>query len=226
MPDSVEREFSARFGRSLLPGYGATELSPVVSLNVPETNRPSSVGRPLPGVMVTIRRDDDGICLAGAVGEVCVAGPNVMLGYLNDVEASARKIRNGILYTGDRGFLDADGYLYIVGRADDMVKVAGEKIYPVELENAIERIDGIQEAAVIALPDAKRGMLLHAFVQCKPGVQLDENMLRAACSEVLDPYKIPRTFTFVDSLPRTITGKTDKRTLATLEAEPRAGLQG
>ena len=221
LPDSVEREFTARFGRSLLPGYGATELSPVVSLNVPETNRPSSVGRPLPGLMVTIRRDDDGICPAGEVGEVCVAGPNVMLGYLNDVESTTRKIRNGILYTGDKGFLDADGYLYIVGRADDMVKVAGEKIYPVELENAIERIDGIQEAAVIALPDAKRGMLLHAFVQRKPGAQLDENTLRASCREVLDPYKIPRTFTFVDSLPRTITGKIDRRILATLAAGPR-----
>jgi len=218
LPEIVGREFNARFGRPVLPGYGATELSPAVSLNIPESNRPASVGKPLPGVTVTIRRDDDSICPAGEVGEVCVAGPNVMLGYLNDAEATSRKIRNGRLYTGDKGSFDVDGYLYIAGRADDMVKVGGEKIYPVEVENAIERISGIEEAAVIALPDAKRGMLLYAFVQRKPGAQLDENMLRAACREMLEPYKIPRTFTFVDSLPRTITGKTDKSILATSAA--------
>jgi len=219
LPDTTEREFTARFGRPVLPGYGATEVSPVVSLNMPETNRPASVGKPLPGVTVTIRSDDGGVCPVGEIGEVCVEGPNVMLGYLNDSEATAKKIRDGVLYTGDKGFLDADGYLYISGRSDEMVKVGGEKIYPVELENAIERIDGVEEVAVIALPDSRHGLRLHAFVQRKPGAQLDESTLRAACREVLEPYKIPRTFTFVDSLPRTITGKTDKRNLVATAGE-------
>jgi len=219
LPDTTEREFTARFGRPVLPGYGATEVSPVVSLNMPETNRPASVGKPLPGVTVTIRSDDGGVCPVGEIGEVCVEGPNVMLGYLNDSEATAKKIRDGVLYTGDKGFFDADGYLYISGRSDEMVKVGGEKIYPVELENAIERIDGVEEVAVIALPDPRHGLRLHAFVQRKPGAQLDESTLRTACREVLEPYKIPRTFTFVDSLPRTITGKTDKRSLITTAGE-------
>ena len=219
LPDTTEREFTAKFGRPVLPGYGATEVSPVVSLNVPETNRPASVGKPLPGVTVTIRSDDGGVCPLGEIGEVCVEGPNVMLGYLNDPEATAKKIRNGVLYSGDKGFFDADGYLYISGRADEMVKVGGEKIYPVELENAIERIEGVEEVAIIALPDERHGLRLHAFVQRKPGAQLDEASLRAACREVLEPYKIPRTFTFVESMPRTITGKTDKRSLATAAAE-------
>jgi long-chain acyl-CoA synthetase len=214
LPGTVEREFTDRFGLPILPGYGATELAPVVSLNIPETNRPASVGKPMPGVTVTIRGDDGALCSIGEIGEVCVAGPNVMLGYLNDPEATAKKIRDGVLHTGDKGFLDADGYLYISGRADEMVKVAGEKIYPVEVENAIERIDGVEEVAVVALSDAKHGTRLHAFVQRKLGAQLDESMLRTACREVLEPYKIPRTFTFVDILPRTITGKTDKRSLA------------
>jgi len=170
---------------------------------------------------VTIRDNEGWACALGETGEVCVEGPNVMLGYLNDPEANARKIRNGVLFTGDKGFFDADGYLYISGRADDMVKVAGEKIYPVELENAIERIDGVEEVAVIALPDPKQGWRLHAFVQRKGGATLDESMLRTACRQVLEPYKIPRSFTFVDSLPRTITGKTDKRTLVTSAAEKR-----
>lgn len=219
LPDTTEREFTARFGHPVLPGYGATEVSPVISLNVPQTNRPASVGKPLPGVTVTIRSDDGSVCPLGEVGEICVQGPNVMLGYLNDPEATAKKIRNGVLYTGDKGFFDADGYLYISGRADEMVKVGGEKIYPVELENAIERIAGVEEVAIIALPDERHGLRLHAFVQRKPGAQLDEATLRAACREVLEPYKIPRTFTFVESMPRTITGKTDKRSLATAAAE-------
>jgi long-chain acyl-CoA synthetase len=215
LPDTTEREFTARFGHPVLPGYGATEVSPVISLNLPETNRPASVGKPLPGVTVTVRGEEGNLCSVGEIGEICVEGPNVMLGYLNDPEATAKKIRNGLLYTGDKGFFDADGYLYISGRADEMVKVGGEKIYPVELENAIERIEGVEEVAIIALPDPRLGFRLHAFVQRKPGAQLDESMLRAACREVLEPYKIPRTFTFVDNLPRTMTGKTDKRSLAT-----------
>jgi long-chain acyl-CoA synthetase len=219
LPETTEREFTARFGHPVLPGYGATELSPAVSLNMPETNRPASVGRPIPEVTVTIRGDDGSVCPISEIGEVCVEGPNVMLGYLNDPEATAKKIRKGVLYTGDKGFLDADGYLYLSGRADEMVKVGGEKVYPVELENAIERIEGVEEVAVIALPDSKHGLLLHAFVKRKPGAQLDETMLRAACREILEPYKIPRTFTFVDSLPRTMSGKTDKRSLATSAAQ-------
>ncbi len=219
LPDITEREFTARFGHPVLPGYGATELAPVVSLNISETNRPASVGKPLPGTTVTIRSEDGAVCPLGEIGEICVEGPNVMLGYLNDPEATAKKIRNGALYTGDKGFFDADGYLYISGRADEMVKVAGEKIYPVEIENALERIEGVEEVAIVALPDQRGGVRLHAFVQRKLGVPLDESGLRLACREVLEPYKIPRTFTFVDSLPRTMTGKTDKRSLATAAAD-------
>jgi long-chain acyl-CoA synthetase len=188
-------------------------VAPVISLNIPETNRPASVGRPLPNLKVTIRSEDDAVCPVGEIGEVCVEGPNVMLGYLNDPEATARKLRNGIFHTGDKGFTDADGYLYLAGRADEMVKIAGEKVYPAEVENALEKIEGVEEAAVIALPDQKHGIRLHAFLQKKEGAMLDESILRAACRELLEPHKVPRSFTFVDSLPRTITGKTDKRTL-------------
>jgi long-chain acyl-CoA synthetase len=215
LPETTEREFTERFGHAILPGYGATEVAPVISLNIPETNRPASVGRPLPNLKITIRSEDDTVCPVGEIGEVCVEGPSVMLGYLNDPEATARKIHNGVFHTGDKGFTDADGYLYLSGRADEMVKVAGEKVYPAEVENALERIEGVEEAAVIALPDPKHGVRLHAFLQKKEGAMLDESMLRAACRELLEPHKVPRSFTFVDSLPRTITGKTDKRTLTT-----------
>jgi acyl-CoA synthetase (AMP-forming)/AMP-acid ligase II len=170
-------------------------------------------------VRVTIRGEDDSLCPVGEIGEVCVEGPNVMLGYLDDPGATARKIRAGIFHTGDKGFTDADGYLYLVGRADEMVKVAGEKVYPFEVENALEKIEGVEEAAVIALPDQKHGVRLHAFLQKKEGALLDESILRAACRELLEPHKVPRSFTFVDSLPRTMTGKTDKRTLTASAAQ-------
>lgn len=213
LPETTEREFTERFGHPILPGYGATEVAPVISLNVPTSNRPASVGRPLPNLKVTIRSDDDIVCPVGEIGEVCVEGASVMLGYLNDAEATARKIRDRVLHTGDKGFFDAEGYLYLSGRSDEMVKIGGEKVYPAEVENALEKIAGVEEVAVVAFPDQKHGARLHAFVQKKDGSALDESRLRTACRESLEPYKVPRSFTFVDSLPRTITGKTDKRSL-------------
>lgn len=219
LPETTEREFTDGFGHAILPGYGVTEVAPVISLNIPESNHPASVGRPLPNLKVTIRGEDDGICPVGEIGEVCVEGPNVMLGYLNDLEGTARKLRKGVYHTGDKGFFDTEGYLYLAGRADEMVKIGGEKVYPAEVENALERIAGVEEAAVIALPDSKHGVRLHAFLQRKPESAVDEGMLRSACRELLEPHKVPRTFTFVDSLPRTITGKTDKRSLTAVAGQ-------
>ena len=214
LPEQVAIEFEQRFHKTIVQGYGATEISPVVSLNLPQTDRFGSVGKPLPNLKVTIRDDNDNVVTAGEIGEVCVEGSSVMLGYYNDGASTARKIRNGVLHTGDKGFLDSDGYLHLVGRADDLVKVSGEKVYPAEVETAIENIDGVDEVAVVAFPDEKHGARLHAFVQLKPGTELNEAGLRAACRERLEPYKVPRSFSIVDALPRTMTGKTDKRALA------------
>jgi long-chain acyl-CoA synthetase len=214
LPEQVAIEFEQRFHKKIVQGYGATEISPVVSLNLPQNNRFGSVGKPLPNLKVTIRDENDTKLPSGEIGEVCVEGTSVMLGYFNDPASTSRKIRNGILYTGDKGFLDAEGYLHLVGRADDLVKVSGEKVYPAEVETAIENIEGVDEVAVVAFPDEKHGSRLHAFVQLKPGTELNDTALRAACREMLEPYKVPRSFSIVDVLPRTMTGKTDKRALA------------
>lgn len=214
LPERVALEFQERFGHPVVQGYGTTELSPVVSLNLPAANRLGSVGKPLPNVVLTIRGESDDILPAGEIGEVCVSGPSVMLGYLGDAEATKQKVRNGVLHTSDKGYLDAEGFLFLVGRADDLVKVSGEKVYPSEIENALETIDGVEESAVIAFPDEKHGARLHAFVQLRPGVQLTDALLRASCRELLESYKIPRTFSFIPQMPRTVTGKTDKRALA------------
>jgi long-chain acyl-CoA synthetase len=215
LPESVAHEFQERFNYPLVQGYGTTELSPVVSFSPPNDNAPGSVGRPLPNIEVTIRGENDEILPVGEIGEVCVAGPSVMIGYLGDSEATAKKIRNGMMRTSDKGYLDQDGYLFLVGRADDLVKVSGEKVYPSEVENALETIDGVEEAAVIAFPDEKHGSRLHAYVQLKPDVTLTDVALRASCRELLENYKIPRSFSFVPQMPRTVTGKTDRRALAT-----------
>lgn len=214
LPEQTAMEFERRFRRPVVQGYGATELSPVVSINMPSTNRFGSVGRPLPNILVTIRDENERVLGPGERGDVCVEGPSVMMGYYGDPASTGKKIRNGVLYTGDKGYLDEDGYLHLVGRADDLVKIAGEKVYPAEVETIIENIEGVEEAAVLAFPDESHGVRLHAFVMLKPGSTHTENTLRSTCREVLEPYKVPRGFSVVDTLPRTVTGKTDKRALA------------
>ncbi len=213
LSDTVGAEFAQRFGKPILQGYGATEASPVVSLNPPQANRVGSVGKALPNIRVTVR-DRDRVLGAGEQGEVCVEGPSVMLGYHNRPEATAEKVPGGVLRTGDQGWLDAEGYLHLAGRADDLIKVAGEKVYPAEVEQAIEQIAGVEEAAVIGVPDESRGSALVAFVQPKAGVTLTEAGLRAACRECVDGMKMPRSFVVVEQMPRTPTGKLDKKALA------------
>lgn len=215
LPEHVAQDFQQRFGYPLVQGYGATELSPVVAFSPAGDNAPGSVGRPLPNIQVTIRDENDQILPDGTIGEVCVSGPSVMVGYYGDPQTTAQKIRNGVLHTSDKGYLDDNGYLFLVGRADDLVKVSGEKVYPSEVENALETIDGVEEAAVVAFPDEKHGSRLHAFVQLHEGAELTDAALRANCREIMEQYKIPRGFTFVPQMPRTLTGKTDKRALAT-----------
>jgi long-chain acyl-CoA synthetase len=219
LPEHIAQQFQQRFGHPLLQGYGTTELSPVVAFSPPEDYCPGSVGRPLPNINLTIRGEDDQILPVGEIGEVCVSGPTVMLGYVNDAKGTAQKIRNGVLHTSDKGYLNADGFLFLLGRADDLVKVSGERVYPSEVENALETIDGVEECAVIAIPDEKHGVRLHAFVQLRPGVELTDAALRTLCRDMLEHYKIPRTISFVAQMPRTLSGKTDKRTLATTAAD-------
>ena len=221
--DHVGEAFQSRFARSLLQGYGATEAAPVVSFNRPATNRPGTVGQPLPNLRVTIR-DGETVLPAAEYGEVCIEGPNVMLGYYGQPAATAEKIRNGVLHTGDRGWLDAEGYLHLSGRADDMLKIAGEKVYPAEVERVLEHLPGVEEAAVVGITEGDRGTALAAFVVPRAGAALDAAKLRTACGSELGPAKLPRTFTLVDQIPRGLSGKVDKKALvdAALTQTPKA----
>jgi long-chain acyl-CoA synthetase len=212
LSDQVTNDFEKRFKKILFQGYGATEASPVISFNGPGANRPGSVGKPLPNVRVTIR--EEGRELAkGEHGEVCAEGPSIMLGYFHQPEATSQKISGGMLHTGDRGWRDPDGYLHLAGRVDEMLKVAGEKIYPSEVERAMEQIEGVEQAVVMGMPDAARGVSLVAFVEPQPGSILTEASVRAGCRERLEAGKIPRSILVVEQMPRTATGKLDKRNL-------------
>jgi long-chain acyl-CoA synthetase len=210
--DHIGEAFQTRFARPLLQGYGATEAAPVVSFNRPASNRPGSVGLPLPNLQVTIR-EGDALLTAGEQGEVCVEGPNVMLGYYGQPAATAEKIRGGVLRTGDRGWRDAEGFLHLAGRADDMLKVAGVKVYPAEIERVLEHLPGVEEAAVIGVAEGDRGMALAAFVVPHPGAAPAPAALRSACAAALESAKVPHSFTLVEQLPRSASGKVDRRAL-------------
>jgi fatty-acyl-CoA synthase len=150
------------------------------------------------------------------LGEIFVEGPSVMLGYYNHPEATAEKLVDGALRTGDLGLLDAAGFLHLAGRSDDLIKMAGEKVHPAEIERVVEELEGVEEAVVIATPEEKHGMLLRAFLQLRPGAALTESSVRAACRDRLEAFKVPREFVVVDQIPRTPTGKIDRRALAAL----------
>jgi long-chain acyl-CoA synthetase len=217
LPPNVAAAFRERFGVELLEGYGLTETSPVVSCNNPGANLPGSVGRALPGVSV-MAVDENGKALpVGVEGELTVAGHCVMRGYRNQPEATAATIRDGVLYTGDIGTIDHDGFIFITGRAKEMIIVGGENVYPREIENVLTTHPGVAEAAVIGRADVLRGESPVAFVVAAEGAELDPMALRGFCREHLAGHKVPREVVVVSDLPRGPTGKVIKSALASPE---------
>jgi long-chain acyl-CoA synthetase len=211
-----------RFGIPVIEGDGPTECSPVTSVNPLDGPRKAgSVGPPLPGVEIAICDEDDHPLPNGEIGEIVVRGDNVMLGYLNQPEATAEAMRGGWYHTGDRGYLDADGYLFIVDRKKDMIITSGMNVYPREVEEVLLSHVGIAHAAVIGLPDALRGEEVVGVIVPKPGAAPTERELTAFCRERLANFKVPRRILFRESLPLGSTGKVVKRLLKKeLEMEP------
>jgi long-chain acyl-CoA synthetase len=204
LPATYRDAWRQRFGRDLLEGYGLTETSPVLAVNVPGENRPGTVGKALPGVEVRIAGEND---------EIQVRGPSVMKGYYNRPEENvAAFTADGWFRTGDMGRLDADGYLSITGRIKELIIRAGEKVMPREVEEVLCQFPGVQEAAVIGEPDGDRGEAVVAFVT--PGDQPPTvEALRDFCRGKLAEFKVPRRITIARDLPRGPTGKLLKRAL-------------
>ncbi|MEW6249596.1 MAG: AMP-binding protein, partial [Planctomycetota bacterium] len=207
------RRFEERFGKPICEGYGMTEASPVVTLNRPNARRLGSVGPPLPGVSVQAVDSEGRALPPGADGELLVRGHCVMRGYLNRPEQTAAAVRGGVLHTGDIGRLDADGFVYITGRAKDMLIVGGENVFPAEIESVLLEHPAVAEAAVIGVPDDLRGEVPVAFVIPAEGAAAEGNALRAFCRERLAGYKVPRDVRVSAELPRGPTGKVLKRAL-------------
>jgi long-chain acyl-CoA synthetase len=214
LPLEIVEPFEKKFGGRIQEGYGLTEASPVVSAHrLSGVRKLGSVGQPIPGVDVAILDDDDRPLPTDAVGEVCVRGPNVMLGYYGLPEETARTLRNGWLHTGDMGRLDADGFLFIVERKKDLIIRGGFNIYPREVEEVLYAHPAVAEAAVVAMPDPTLGEEVAAFVALKSGATADAETLIAWCRERLAAFKYPRRVTLLDALPRSATGKVLKAKL-------------
>ena len=214
LPASVAEIFEKRFRVPIYEGYGQTEAAPVVTLNVPGARKLGTIGRPLPGVEVAIWNEQNRVVPAGGVGEVMVRGRNVMQGYHNLAEETARTITNGWLHTGDLGKLDEDGFVTITGRKKELIISAGENIYPREIEEALAQHPKVKEVAVIGVKDEVRGEVPKAFVIARDGNDIQEKELRAFCREHLATYKVPKYIEVVADLPRTPTGKILKRMLS------------
>jgi long-chain acyl-CoA synthetase len=217
LPVEIVEPFEKRFGGRILEGYGLTEAAPVVSAHrFSGERRLGSVGQPIPGVQVRIADDGGRPLPAGEVGEVCVRGDNVMLGYYRMPEETARVLRDGWLHTGDMGRLDADGFLYIVERKKDLIIRGGFNIYPREVEEVLYAHGAVAEAAVVGRPDPLMGEEALAFVVPRSGQSVTAEALIAFCQERLARFKCPREIRFVDSLPKSPVGKILRKDLRRL----------
>ncbi len=196
--------------------YGLTECKRCTYLPPADLERkPGSVGIAIPGTELWLVDEADQRLGPNRVGQLVIRGPTVMRGYWGDPAETARALRPGpggelVLYTGDLCRLDDDGYLYFVGRTDDIIKSRGEKVAPKEVELVLSRIAGVREAAVIGIADELLGEALRGFVVLEAGVSLSESELLRACRDQLETFKVPRAITVVASLPKNANGKIDK----------------
>jgi long-chain acyl-CoA synthetase len=213
LPVPILEQFQKKFNVNILEGYGLSETSPVVSLNPPDKVKFGSIGRPIPGVSVKIASEDGEHIGVGEIGELIVKGNNVMKGYYNNPDETETAFSNFWFKSGDLGYIDDDGYIYIVGRKKEMIIVAGINVYPQEIENVLFQHPLVEEAAVVGIPDSAKGELPKAFIRLKENMRASDDELKIYCRERLAGYKVPSKFEFVDDFPRNATGKILKRAL-------------
>jgi long-chain acyl-CoA synthetase len=213
---AVRAEFEGHGSRSIYEGYGLSEASPVTHANPHgDRNRPGTIGLPLADTdakLVDAFTGEDNLP-AGAVGELAVRGPQVMKGYFNNGPETARVLRDGWLFTGDLARRDADGYYAIVDRKKDIIKTSGFLVYPGEVEEILRAFNGVAEAAVIGIPDLKRGELVKALIVTGKGSKIDARSLKHYCRRHLGRHKRPRQIEFVSELPKNFLGKVLRRKL-------------
>jgi len=197
--------------------YGQTEASARLTYLPPEDldRKVGSAGKAIPGVTLAVVDADGNEVAPGTVGELVARGDNIMLGYHQDPEATARALRPEGLRTGDVGSMDAEGFIFLVGRESDMIKSGGHRIGPLEIEEVVAELPGVHEVAAVGIPDELLGEAIALFVVPQQGTTLDEKQLLRACGRELPRYKLPRVIRIVDALPKTATGKLDRKSLRT-----------
>lgn len=218
LPVSLLHSFREKFGITLMEGFGLTETSPIVAVSVPWAHKPGSVGKLIPQVETRIIDDEGRELGPNADGELYLRGPMIMKGYYNKPDETAEVLSpDGWFKTGDIARLDDEGFLYITGRKKDMIIMAGEKVFPREIEDALKQHPAVVVAAVVGAKDESRGEAPVAFVQLRPELPDHEkpsaNDLRTFVRERIAPYKTPREIHFMEELPRSGTGKILKRDL-------------
>jgi acyl-CoA synthetase (AMP-forming)/AMP-acid ligase II len=212
-PATIDQMREKLPGAQIFSMYGLTESTTRACYVPPELiiKKKDSCGRPLPGVELKIVAEDGSVLPSGMVGEVCLRGHNVMCGYFDEPELTAKTLVDGWLRTGDLGCVDDEGHLYLKGRMKDIIKCAGERISPAEIEEVIRQYSGVSETAVTGTPDPVLGEIVHAFVVPEGTINAAE--LRAFCAKNLSHHKIPRRYTFVKEIPKGATGKVQKHLL-------------
>lgn len=215
LPSWVQENFRKLTGGSIIEAYGLSEASSTTHVNPPERPVSGSIGLPVPDTEAKIVDMDTGrrVLPPGEVGELIVRGPQVMKGYWNNPDLTRKTLRDGWLYTGDMARMDEDGYFFIVDRMDDLIITSGFNVYPSEVEAVLLLHEGVDDAAVVGLPDRIRGQVVAAFVVAagEPGPAKSE--LIAHCRKHLAPYKVPRTVVFKRAVPQNPAGKPLRRIL-------------
>lgn len=221
LPVEVKEQFEKLTGCKLVEGYGLTESSPVTSCNpLVGDNITGTIGQPLPGTIMEVVDKDDHtrLCAIDEIGELCIRGPQVMLGYLNREDETDLVLRNGRLHTGDLATMDEHGYFRIVGRLKEMIIVGGYNVYPRNVEEVIYQHEAVAECAVIGLEHPTRGQMIKAYVVLKETATLDASTLKAHLKSNMSAYAVPHEIEFREALPKNNIGKILKRLLVEEEA--------
>lgn len=216
LPVEIQDQFEKVTGGKLVEGYGLTETSPVTHANF-FWDRPrvkGSIGVPWPDTDAAIISTETGEPLPpGEMGEIGIKGPQVMKGYWNRPEDTENTFKNGWFLTGDLGYMDENGYFYVVDRKKDMIIAGGYNIYPREVEEVLYEHEAVQEVVVAGVPDPYRGETVKAYVVLKEGANVSEKELNEFARKHLAAYKAPRLYEFRSELPKTAIGKILRRNL-------------
>lgn len=210
--ETIDR-FKEVYGVPILEGYGLSEASPAIAFNPSTWQKPGTIGRPVPNVEVRIVDENDNDLPVNTPGELCARGPNIMKGYWNQPEETAKALKNGWLHTGDVATRDEDGFLAIVDRIKDLILVKGMNVYPREVEEVLYKYNGVLSAAVVGIPDGEGSEIPIAFIKADPAANLSVEELKEYVRRNVASYKVPRRFVITDDMPVNAGGKVLKKEL-------------